>query len=168
MFGKNFVLNEHTLGIIGEIGRHMPGGFFIYRAEGDEELIYANDATIALFGCEDLDDFKKLTGYTFKGMLHPEDYAAIADSINDQIRMSKKNVDHVEYRIIRKDGSVRWIDDYGHYTETDNYGGIYYVFIADITEQRDPDARNDLKERLISEQFRREQQDKMITALASD
>jgi len=168
MFGKNFVLNEHTMSIIEEIGRHMPGGFFIYRASGDEELIYANDAVISLFGCDDLDDFKALTGYTFRGMLHPEDYAAVTNSVNDQIRMSTDNLDHVEYRIIRKDGSVRWIDDYGHYTETDNYGGIYYVFIADITQQHDSEVRNDLKEQLISEQFRRQQQDKMITALASD
>lgn len=173
MFGKNFVLNEHTMSIIEEIGRHMPGGFFIYRAEGDEELIYANDATISLFGCDDLDEFKEHTGYTFKGMLHPDDYATVTDSVNNQIRTSSENMDHVEYRIIRKDGSVRWIDDYGHYTETDNYGGIYYVFIADITEQHDSEQhdteeRNSLKERLISEQFRRRQQDKMITALASD
>lgn len=168
MFGKNFVLNEHTMSIIEEIGRHMPGGFFIYRASGDEELIYANDAVISLFGCDDLDDFKALTGYTFRGMLHPEDYAAVTNSVNDQIHMSTEKLDHVEYRIIRKDGSVRWIDDYGHYTETDNYGGIYYVFIADITQQHDSEVRNDLKEQLISEQFRRQQQDKMITALASD
>ena len=168
MFGKNFILNENTMSIIEEIGRHMPGGFFIYRAEGNEELIYANDATISLFGCDDLDDFKELTGYTFKGMLHPDDYAAVTDSVNDQIRMSNESMDHVEYRIIKKDGSVRWIDDYGHYTKTDNYGGIYYVFIADITEQHDEEERNDLKERLISEQYRRQQQDKMITALASD
>ncbi len=168
MFGKNFVLNENTMSIIEEIGRHMPGGFFIYKAEGDEELIYANDATISLFGCETIDEFKELTGFKFKGMLHPDDYAAVTDSVNNQIRISTENIDHVEYRIIRKDGSVRWIDDYGHYTETDNYGGIYYVFIADITEQHDEEERNDLKERLISEQVRREQQDKMITALASD
>ncbi len=168
MFGKNFVLNENTMTIIEEIGRHMPGGFFIYRAEGAEELIYANDATISLFGCKNLDEFKELTGYSFKGMLHPDDYSAVSDSVNNQIRLSTENNDHVEYRIIRKDGSVRWIDDYGHYTETDNYGGIYYVFIADITEQHNLDERNDLKERLISEQVRREQQDKMITALASD
>ena len=146
----------------------MPGGFFIYKAEGDEELIYANDATIALFGCNDLDEFKELTGYTFKGMLHPDDYAAVTDSVNDQIRTSSKNMDHVEYRIIRKDGEIRWIDDYGHYTETDNYGGIYYVFIADITEQHELDENSDLKEKLQNEQLRREQQDKMITALASD
>ncbi|MBP5261240.1 MAG: response regulator [Clostridiales bacterium] len=168
MFGRNFVLNEQTMNIIREIGRHMPGGFFIYKAEGDEELIYANDATISLFGCDDIDDFKALTGNTFRGMLHPDDYAAVTDSVNDQIRMSSEHIDHVEYRIIRKDGAIRWVDDYGHYTETDNYGGIYYVFIADITEQHDLNERSNLKEQLISEQVRREQQDKMITALASD
>lgn len=168
MFGKHFELNEPTMAIIEAIGEHMPGGFFIYKAEGDEELIYANHATITLFGCDDLEEFKKLTGNTFRGMLHPDDYAKVSASVIDQIRMSSENMDHVLYRIIRKDGTVRWIDDYGHYTETDNYGGIYYVFIADVTEQYDPEERNGLKEQLISEQFRSSQQDKMITALASD
>ena len=168
MFGRNFVLNEQTMTIIRDIGRHMPGGFFIYKAVGDGEVIYANDATVSLFGCEDYEDFKTYTGNTFKGMLHPDDYENVTNSVDDQIRATGNNLDHVEYRIIRKDGAVRWMDDYGHYTETDNYGGIYYVFIADITEQHDLKERNDLKERLLSEQVRREQQDKMITALASD
>ena len=101
-------------------------------------------------------------------MLHPEDYAAVQTSVDDQIRMSSEHMDHVTYRIIRKDGTVRWIDDYGHYTESDSFGGIYYVFIADVTEQYDPKERSVLKEQLISEQVRSSQQDKMITALASD
>lgn len=29
MFGKHFELNEQTMNIVREIGRHMPGGFFI-------------------------------------------------------------------------------------------------------------------------------------------
>ncbi len=168
MFGKYFELNEQTMEIIRAIGRHMPGGFFIYKAGGNEDLIYANDATIRLFGCDDAKDFQQLTGNTFRGMLHPDDYAMVSDSVNDQVRMSSENMDHVVYRIIRKDGTVRWIDDYGHYTETENYGGIYYVFIADVTEQYDPKERSGLKEKLISEQFRSSRQDKMITALASD
>ncbi len=168
MFGKYFELNEQTMEIIRAIGRHMPGGFFIYKAGGNEDLIYANDATIRLFGCDDTKDFKQLTGNTFRGMLHPDDYAMVSDSVSDQVRMSSENMDHVVYRIIRKDGTVRWIDDYGHYTETENYGGIYYVFIADVTEQYDPKERSGLKEKLISEQFRSSRQDKMITALASD
>ncbi len=168
MFGKHFDINEQTMTFIEELGRHMPGGFFIYKSEGDGEIIYANDAMVRLFGCDDADDFRKHTGNTFKGMLYPDDYAKVSASVDDQIRMSNEKMDHVIYRIIRKDGSIRWIDDYGHYTRTDNYGGIYYVFIADVTEQYDPKERNDLKEQLVNEQYRSDQQDKMITALASD
>ena len=43
-------------------------------------------------------------------------------------------MDHVEYRIVRRDGVVRWIDDYGHYVESEVYKGLYYVFISDITD----------------------------------
>lgn len=63
------------------------------------------------------------------------------------------------------------MDDYGHYTETEAYGGIYYVFISDITkkhEQQELEKRLAFQEKLIEEQNQREQQDKMITALASD
>ena len=33
MAGKKFELTEDTLSVIEEIGGHMPGGFFIYKAE---------------------------------------------------------------------------------------------------------------------------------------
>jgi PAS domain S-box-containing protein len=152
MFGKNFALNEQTMHIVEEIGRHMPGGFFIYKAQAPEELLYANKAVLNIFGCEDLEEFKKLTGYTFKGMIHPEDYEKISNSIVKQIEKSEENFDYVEYRIIRKDGSIRWVDDYGHYTETESYGGIFYVFISDITEKHDEEQNTrELKDRLISE-----------------
>ena len=137
MFGKKFELNETTLSVVEEIGRHMPGGFFIYKAGGNEELLYVNNEVIRTFGCEDLDDFKALTGYTFKGMIHPDDYDEVSAAISRQMSTNEENMDYVEYRIIRKDGAVRWVDDYGHYTETEAYGGIFYVFISDITEKRE-------------------------------
>ena len=40
MFGKHFQLNEQTIHIVEEIGRHLPGGFFIYKAELPEELLW--------------------------------------------------------------------------------------------------------------------------------
>ncbi len=137
MFGKGFELNEYSIQIVKEMGSHMPGGFFIYKADINEELLYVNDAAIRIFGCDDLEDFKAYTGNSFRGMLHPEDVNSVEDSVADQIRKSDDYVDHVEYRIIRKDGQIRWIDDYGHYSESENYGGLYYVFISDITEKRD-------------------------------
>ncbi len=147
MFGKNFMLNEDTIHIVEEIGRHMPGGFLIYKAQEPEEILYANQKVFDIFGCEGLDDFRQLTGYTFMGLVHPDDYAAVTEAIMNQLRQDE--IDHVEYRIIRKDGVVRWVDDYGHYTETEAYGGIFYVFFSDITDAQD-------------------QQNSMIIALSSD
>ena len=85
MKGRMFELNDATLSIIEEIGGHMPGGFFIYKAEKPEELIYANKAVYDIYGCASLEEFKRLTGYTFRGMVHPEDYARISSSIVHQI-----------------------------------------------------------------------------------
>ena len=133
MFGKKFQLNSENFKVIEEIGRHMPGGFFIYKAEAPGELLYANHAVYGIFGCTTEDEFRALTGNTFKGMLHPDDYESVSKSIEEQIRGDEAQMDYTEYRIIRRDGAVRWVDDYGHYTHTDAYGGIYYVFISDIT-----------------------------------
>ena len=134
---KRFELNEDNLRFVEDMGRHMPGGFFVYRAEEPTELLYANEAVFTIFGCRDEAEFRALTGYTFRGMLHPEDYPAVSASIEKQISVSTARMDYVEYRILRKDGAVRWVDDYGHFTETAAYGGVYYVFISDITEKRE-------------------------------
>ena len=137
MVGKKFELTEDTLSVIAEIGGHMPGGFFMYKAAEPEELIYANKPVFEIFGCAGLDEFKALTGFTFKGMVHKDDYDRISVSIAQQIDTSEDQMDYAEYRIIRKDGRIRWVDDYGHYCETKAYGGIYVVFISDITEKRE-------------------------------
>ena len=156
MAKNKFELNEQTLSVIEEIGSHMPGGFFIYQAEAPEKLIYANKAVVNIYGCSGLEEFKALTGYTFKGMVHPDDYQKISASIVQQIETDKDRMDYTEYRIIRKDGAVRWVDDYGHYTEVKTYGGIYVVFISDITEK------------VLSREKHRKDLDSMITAMASD
>ena len=142
MFGKHFELNAESMSIVENIGSYMPGGFFIYEASGDQKLLYANEAVLDIYGCSSIEEFKELTGYAFKGMVHPDDLDQVNGSIDEQIETSSGKIDHVEYRIIRRDGEVRWIDDYGHYTESENYGGIYYVFISDITEKHEADEKD--------------------------
>ena len=129
------LMMEQILTVIEQFGEYLPGGFFIYKADGNEELLYANKAVCDIFGCDSLDDFKALTGFTFRGMVHPDDYERISVSIDDQIKESQTDLDFVEYRIIRKDGAVRWIDDYGHFIKYDDEIGLYYVFISDITDK---------------------------------
>ncbi len=114
----------------------MPGGFFIYRADGDEELLYCNQALIQLFGCDTLDELKELTGNSFRGIVHPDDLDSVEISIAQQIENSQYDLDYVEYRIVQKDGTIRWIEDYGHFIASENSGGFFYVFVADATDKR--------------------------------
>ena len=120
------------------LAEQMPGGFFIYRADDEMELLYVNQSTCDIYGCETVEEFRAFTGNTFRGMVHPDDYDSIQTSIDEQIanESNRRNMDYVVYRIIRKDGSVRWVDDYGHFANLPGYGDVYYVFIEDITENK--------------------------------
>ena len=119
------------------VAEQVPGGFFVYSAKEPYELFYANNEVLDIYGCKNLDEFKELTGYTFRGMVYPDDFDAIQESIEEQIAdPDNDRLDHVEYRITRKDGSIRWIDDYGHFATFPEHGDAFYVFISDITERR--------------------------------
>ena len=139
----------------------IPGGFFIYRADNSMEILYINNAVLNIFGCETIEEFKKLTGYTFKGLVHPEDFEATQRSIDMQISRSNNNEknDYAEYRIIRKDGNIRWIEDYGHFAQLPGYGDVFYVFIGDITEKHLAEEENTRRATVYSglkEQYRKD------------
>lgn len=135
----------------------MPGGFFIYRADGDEELIYANKALLRIFQCETLKEFREWTNNSFKGLVHPDDLDVVEQSIAEQISASQFDLDYVEYRIVRKDGEIRWIEDYGHFTRTKSVGDFFYVFAADATEKR----RRQIAEKTILIQEKQQKEEKL-------
>lgn len=153
--------NIHSAYEIINFMNEMPGGFFIYRADGNEEIIYANKALLRIFKCENRKDFQELTGNSFKGIVHPEDLEEVEKSIQEQITHSKYDLDYVEYRIIRKDGSIRWAEDYGHFVRGGSIGDIFYVFIGDATEKRE----RQLSERafLINANEKKDQQLQILT-----
>ncbi|MDE7312545.1 MAG: response regulator [Eubacterium sp.] len=113
----------------------MPGGFFIYRADDQEEIIYANKALLRICQCETLREFRELTGNSFRGFVYPPDLDQVEQSIKEQIADNQYDLDYVEYRIQRKDGKIRWIEDYGHFIRTDTVGNIFYVFVSDATQK---------------------------------
>lgn len=115
---------------------NMSDGFFIYQAEGEERILYANPKVLEIYGCETVEEFRLLVNRSFKGMVHPEDLDRVEWEIQDQIRQSETNMDFIQYRIIRKDGEIRWIDDCGHLelATTGVGSGLFYVFISDITD----------------------------------
>lgn len=118
-----------------QITNMMPGGFFVYRADGGEELLYANKALLRLFNCETMEEFREHTGNSFRGIVHPEDLETVEKSIWEQIANSQYDLDYVEYRVIQKGGEVRWVEDYGHFVHSEVLGDVFCVFVGDATEK---------------------------------
>ena len=146
---------EQTLQALFWFGDQIPGGFFIYQDDALQEIIYINRALLSIFGCDTLEEFKTLTGNTFRGLVHPDDFDFIQSSIDKQIEADANGkLDYVEYRIIRKDGEIRWVDDYGHHTTMPGYGKVYFVFITDVTEKH----RMQVDKMRIELEFAREKQ----------
>lgn len=110
-------------------------GFFIYRAEGDERILYANKQVLNIYGCDNIHEFRELVGNSFKGMVHPDDLERAEKEITEQLRSSDANDDYIEYRIIRKDGEVRWVSDCGHLDDSEENNQLFYVFISDVTDR---------------------------------
>lgn len=115
-----------------DIIMHFPGAILIYKATGKEEILFANHELIRLFECQTLEDFQQYTGGTFRGIVHPEEYEAVEQSIWEQVRQPDSNGnDAVRYCITTKNGKVKHILDKGRLVETDIYGKVFYVLLID-------------------------------------
>ena len=75
--------NRSQLGFkLNDISNNLPGAFFIYKADrNDEQILYANNEMIKLTGCDDLDDFYEFSGKHFNGLVHPDDYEKVEKKI---------------------------------------------------------------------------------------
>lgn len=132
----------------------MPGGVLIYHADGKEEIIYANKYLLHIFQCDSIKEFRQLTGNSFRGIVHPQDLAKVEQSIKKQIVDSYNNLNYVEYRIIRKDGAIGWLENYGHFIHSESIGDFFYVFISDATEKKEQELME--KATLLNEKTQKE------------
>lgn len=112
----------------------LPGGFFIYEAEGDEKIVFADENVVALYGCDSFTDFMDYVGGTFTGMVHPEDLHKIENQIQAQTLFGEKRHDYVRYRIMTKQGEIRYIEDFGHLLHWTDGKSFFYVFIVDVDQ----------------------------------
>lgn len=115
---------------------YTPGGLFRYIAStepGKDVFDYISPGLAEMMGCEDDEDFRAFTGNCFRGFVHPDDRESVIEDIERQARAT--GTDKVTYRIIRKDGQVRWIEDWGNLIMDANGIEWYYVVVLDITEK---------------------------------
>ncbi|TYQ24471.1 PAS domain S-box protein [Pseudanabaena sp. UWO311] len=103
----------------------------IFRTDAEGNSIYINQRCCEMLGLSP----ESTTGKSWQQALHPDDREYV---IAEQIRTRRKNLPfHLEYRILRPDGSVIWVLG-NAVAEKDNNGQIigYVGTITDISNQK--------------------------------
>lgn len=117
--------------LLSQMPEHLPGGVMIYRDSEKEEILYANGWLIDMFGCSSFDDFLEVTGGSFPMLVHPDDVERAEKDIRDQITGSRDKMDFVNYRIRRKDGTIKRVEEFGRRVFIPSVGPVFYVFFLD-------------------------------------
>ena len=115
---------------------YTPGGLFRYNATsvpGEDVFDYISPGLAEMMGCKSDEEFRAYTGNCFRGFVHPDDRERVIDEIEYQARTTGS--DKSTYRIQRKDGEIRWIEDWGNLVVDSTGKEWYYVVVLDITEK---------------------------------
>ncbi|MCR5605354.1 MAG: EAL domain-containing protein, partial [Treponema sp.] len=109
---------------------YMPGGVIVYKADETRDVIYANKKALNLFGCKDIESFKKLRGENFENILYSEDVKLADETIRHNLSKNIRTFDHVIFRIKNKDNSFSYVEDFWEVVDDEELGELYYIFIT--------------------------------------
>ncbi len=130
-----------------DVAKGIPGAILVYKAYGDQQILFANEELVNIFECGDMNDLLTHIGNSFRTLVHPDDIERVEKSIWEQIKSGDgDNLDYVNYRIITKNGKVKNITDFGKLVHNPHYGDIFYVFLYD-TDNKKKALRHELAER---------------------
>ena len=112
----------------------FPGAVVMLTADSNASILNANSNAIELYGCVNFADFKAFTGGNTRGLVHPLDINNVNDDLISQLKKDNEKIVYTEYRILRKDGRVRLVSEYGRIINSNVYGSVYLAFIFDDSQ----------------------------------
>lgn len=125
----------------------MPGGFMVCENTEQTRVVYANQQMADYFACDTVEELLTYIGGTAQGMIHPEDRTRVVQAVIESVSSSPKDSTAIEYRILRKDGAVRWIVVYGHSVTTEEERTLLFLFIRDVTDRHIQDEAQNMRDR---------------------
>ena len=107
----------------------MPAAAFICRAEGDLELLFANQSLVHLFECESLEEFLEQVGHSFYGMVSGSQARGIRKEISLQVQEKNLNSGRLFYHIMTKKGNIYLAEEHWALVQDPVEGPLFYSFL---------------------------------------
>ncbi len=100
------------------------------------------------------EEIKSWKPYEFAKLIHPDDRDFVMDQARKKEIGEKGVIEQYKYRIIRKDGEIRWLENF---SKTVNYKGrpADFIMSIDITEQMNAEKQLKKSEKKYREAFNR-------------
>lgn len=122
------------------------GGVFILSAEGDWELLYANDKYYEFHGYTP-ESMKRIHDNKVKNYVYAEDLPAVEKSISEGIASGLKRFD-TEMRVVCGDGTVKHIMVRSEFVNIDGIRAISGMVI-DITKQKEAEEKARINQEIV-------------------
>ncbi len=128
----------HALGVVDagdRIGRRGQGGFFGYsvllRPDREPQLLWVGDACANLTGFRAAELLEAGPG----AWVHPDDRAAFHEA--QAVRRSERS-HRLRYRLVGRDGRVRWVEDHGQrsWSNREAHAVAVHALVRDVTSER--------------------------------
>jgi PAS domain S-box-containing protein len=123
--------------LLRKLSSQVPGIIFQCQLspDGSLSLPYASDGLRQVFGVAQPVDGTPTDTSVLLSMLHPDDRAGFTDSMTRSAqRLSPWQRD---YRIVRADGSTRWLETRAMPERLSDGGTLWHGFTADVTERKE-------------------------------
>ena len=104
----------------------MEGGAFIFSADKEHKLLYANEHLVRLFECVDTDDLMKYVNGSFDGMIHDPEPEMVNKEIEVELDGKTSGSGYVFFHILTKNGSVRRVVSHWTRTSDADMGDVFY------------------------------------------
>lgn len=130
--GKQVLLGVFS-DISNRVAEDTPGGFFIYAAQEDDQFFFVGENMLRMLGYT-RDEFQEKFQNRFRYLIYAADRQETLESIEKQIA-ENGHYDKVDYRVEKKDGSLLWVHDEGHYVVDKDSRAWFYVTINDISDK---------------------------------
>ena len=109
----------------------IPGGVLQFTLGALPKCFFASDGFYALSGYT-REEYTALFGADFCKMVYPPDLPGLKQSVEAQFQAGKKMTS--QYRIVRKDGQIRWLSSSGNRSVEPDGTKIYRCIYTDITD----------------------------------
>jgi PAS domain S-box-containing protein len=101
--------------------------------EAPPRVVFANPRCAEISGCS-IDQLLALAPEDALALVHPDDRAVLSERIADHLAGKSVPVTD-EFRLLRKDATVRWVEYFASLTEHDGMPAIQAAFV-DVTERK--------------------------------